>query len=209
MPSLYVAINSMTVAMNNNNDLTRRSFLASASALGASAFARLAGPSITAIAQAAYSAKAQAAEFRALSRAEAADIAAIAARIIPTTDTPGASEAGVVYFFDNALAGEMKDRMAEIRNGLAELNSAAGESAHFADLSADEQDAQLRAIEASAFFGLIREMTIFGFFAMSKHGGNRDHIAWDLIGFEGHHGAWEYPFGHYDAEAHGDSGDGE
>ena len=39
-----------------------------------------------------------------------------------------------------------------------------------------------------------------GFFAMSRYGGNRDNIAWDLIGFEGNHGAWEYPFGYYDAE---------
>lgn len=210
MPSLYVAIKGMTVAMNNNNHLTRRRFLASASALGASTFIRVARPSsIAAIAQAACAAKARATEFRVLSGAEAEDIAAIAARIIPTTDTPGASEAGVVYFVDNALAGDMKEIAVEIRNGLAELNSTLGESARFADLSADEQDARLLAIEASGFFQLIRQMTIFGFFAMSKYGGNRDRVGWDLIGFEGHHGGWEYPFGHYDAEVHGGGGDGE
>ena len=37
----------------------------------------------------------------------------------------------------------------------------------------------------------------------------RNHVGWELIGFEGHNGAWEYPFGHYDAAVHGDHGDAE
>jgi hypothetical protein len=52
-------------------------------------------------------------------------------------------------------------------------------------------------------------MTIFGFFAMEKYGGNRGHVGWDLIGFEGHHGAWQYPFGYYDAAYHSGAGDDE
>lgn len=195
--------------MNNKNDLSRRRFLFSASALTASTFVRLSGPSIAAIAQAACTAKAGAETFRSLSPDEAADIAAIAERIIPTTATPGATEAGVIYFFDHALAGEMKDQMAKIRSGLTDLNTSIGKSRRFANLDADEQDARLRAIEESGFFGLMREMTIFGFFAMSNHGGNRDHVAWDLIGFEGHKGVWENPFGHYDAQVHEDARDDE
>ena len=35
---------------------------------------------------------------------EAADVEAVAAQIIPTDDSPGAREAGVVYFIDRALA---------------------------------------------------------------------------------------------------------
>ena len=38
-----------------------------------------------------------------LSAAEAADVEAVAAQIIPTDDSPGAREAGVVYFIDRAL----------------------------------------------------------------------------------------------------------
>jgi len=34
---------------------------------------------------------------------------------------------------------------------------------------------------------------------MSSYGGNKDNIALDLIGFEGH-GAAQPPFGYYDAE---------
>jgi len=209
MPSLYVAISRMTVAMNNNNALSRRRFLLSASALSASAFVRLSGASIAAIAQAACTAKDSSAAFRSLSPDEAADIEAIAARIIPTTDTPGATEAGVVHFFDNAFAAEMKDRLEDVRAGIVRLNAASGESSRFAALPPDAQDARLREIEDSDFFGLVREMTIFGFFAMSNYGGNRDHVAWDLIGFKGHNGAWTYPFGHYDAAVHGGGDNGE
>ncbi len=208
MPSLYVAIAHMTVAMNNNNELSRRRFLFSASALTASTFVRLTGASVAAIAQAACTAKDTSASFRSLSPEEAADIEAIAARIIPTTDTPGATEAGVVHFFDSAFAAEMRDRLEEVRTGLARLNAAIGKTSRFAALSPDTQDARLREIEDSDFFGLVREMTIFGFFAMSKHGGNNGHVSWDLIGFKGHNGGWRYPFGYYDAQVHGGDGNG-
>ena len=193
----------------NNNELSRRRFLFSASALTGSAFLRLSGASIAAITQAACTARDRDEMFRALSTEDAADIAAIAARIIPTTDTPGATEAGVVHFFDSALAAEMSDRRDELLAGLAELNAANDTPARFAGLAPGDQDTRLRAIEDSDFFGLLREMTIFGFFAMSRYGGNRNHVGWDLIGFSGHNGAWEYPFGYYDAALHGGGSDGE
>ncbi len=195
--------------MNNNNELSRRRFLFSATALTASALVRLSGASIAAIAQAACTAKDRASPLRSLSPEEAANIEAIAARIIPTTNTPGATEAGVVHFFDNAFAAEMRDRLDDVRAGLARLDAGIGESTRFAALPPDEQDARLREIEDSYFFGLMREMTIFGFFAMSEYGGNRKHAGWELIGFQGHNGGWTNPFGYYDAEVHGGNGDGE
>lgn len=193
--------------MQNGNSLSRRSFLQSTTSISAAAFLRLGAPAVAAISQAACSAKQEAAALRVLGAAEAADIAAIAARIIPTTGTPGATEAGVIYFFDNAFADAMRGQLDVARAGLAEFNSALLATNHkgsFADLPADAQDAFLRAQELSGFFELVRTMTIFGFFAMEKYGGNKDHIGWDLLGFAGHHGAWSYPFGYYDAEHAGE-----
>ena len=171
-------------------------------------YLRITGAALATITQAACSAKQASAAFLVLDDAEAADFAAIAARIIPTTDTPGANEAGVIHFFDNAFAGDMADSLDSARAGLAEFNAAISAD-HFSELSEDDQDAFLHTQDQGEFFGLVREMTIFGFFAMSTYGGNKDHIGWDVIGFEGHHGAWAYPFGHYDAEyakenAHGE-----
>lgn len=180
--------------------------------MSASSLLRLGAPALAAITQAACSAKQQASDFLVLGAPEAADFFAIAARVIPTTDTPGATEAGVIHFFDNAFAGAMQDDLAAAREGLAEFNAtlrAAGHGGRFDELSADEQDNLLRDHETSEFFKLVRDMTIFGFFAMSSYGGNKDHIGWDLIGFKGHQGAWSYPFGHYDAAYMRENVDGE
>ena len=190
--------------MHNNESVSRRQFLQSASSLSGIAYLRLTGPALAAIAQAARAAKQESSSYRVLSKVEAADFEAIAARIIPTTDTPGATEAGVIHFFDNAFADEMSDQLDAARTGLATFNAAikdTGSSAdRFSDLDPDAQDAFLHTQDTSEFFDLVRLMTIYGFFAMGQYGGNKDHVGWDLIGFEGHHGGWTYPFGDYDAE---------
>jgi len=190
--------------MPANEHLSRRQFLQSASSLSGVAYLRLTGPALIGIAQAASAAKSESAPYRVLGSAEAADFEAIAARIIPTTDTPGATEAGVIHFFDNAFADEMSDQLDGARTGLAAFNALIKDSGsmadRFSDLDTDAQNAFLHTQDTSEFFGLVRLMTIYGFFSMSQYGGNNDHVGWDLIGFEGHHGAWTYPFGDYDAE---------
>jgi gluconate 2-dehydrogenase gamma chain len=189
--------------MHNKNNVSRRHFLQAAGSLSGAAYLRLSSVALAAIAQAACTAEQDSAAFLVLGADEAADFAAIAARIIPTTDTPGATEAGVIRFFDNAFADAMSDQLQAARAGLTEFNAAlaaTGKKGRFGQLTDDEQDAFLRTQDSSDFFDLVLEMTMFGFFAMSSYGGNKDHIGWDLIGFEGHHGAWSYPFGYYDAE---------
>ena len=189
--------------MQNSDNVSRRSFLQLAGALSTSSYLRLTGAALATIAQSAYAADQDDRAFLTLGADEARDFAAMAARIIPTTDTPGATEAGVIHFFGNAFAEDMSGDLGHARAGLAEFNAAlaaSGHSGRFDQLGANAQDDFLRSQESGDFFGLVREMTIFGFFAMSSYGGNKNHVGWDLIGFEGHHGAWTYPFGHYDAE---------
>jgi len=195
--------------MNNKNELSRRGFLRSAAAITGTSYLRISTAALASIAQSACSAKQEGTTFALLGTAEAADFAAMAARIIPTTDTPGATEAGVIYFIDRALSEERSHSLELARTGLAEVNATLSNGTRFSELDDTNQDAMLGSIENGPFFGLVREMTIFGFFAMSSYGGNKDNIAWDLIGFEGHHGAWEYPFGYYDAEARGEAFNGE
>ena len=190
--------------MPDNSNVSRRQFLRSASSLSGIVYLRLTGPALAAIAQAACAAKQESASYRVLGKIEAADFEAIAARIIPTTDTPGATEAGVIHFFDNAFADEMSDRLDDARAGLSDPNASIKDSGsiadRFSDLDPGAQDVFLHTQDTSEFFNLVRLMTIFGFFSMSEYGGNNTHVGWDLIGFEGHHGAWTYPFGYYDAE---------
>ena len=130
--------------MPNKKNVSRRHFLQSAGSLSGIAYLRLSGAGFAAIAQAACSAKHDSAAYLVLGDDEAADFAAIAARIIPTTDTPGATEAGVIHFFDQAFAGEMSDQLDAARAGLADFNAAiadtAAPAARFSALGTDEQE---------------------------------------------------------------------
>ncbi len=192
-------------------DLSRRQFLQSAGAITGAAYVRMLAPGLVAITQAACSARDADAAFTVLGADEARDFAAIAARIIPTTDTPGATEAGVIHFMDQALAAEMGGELEPARSGLAEFNRVLNEAhpnQRFDELDEDAQDSFLESHQSTGFFNLMWTMTIYGFFAMPGHGGNRNKVGWELIGFEGDHGPWQYPFGYYDAEVHGEKSDG-
>ncbi len=127
--------------MKKLTSLSRRDFLQSSGTLTGATLLRIGSPALVAISQSACTAKEQAAAFRVLGEREAADLMAIAARIIPTTDTPGATDAGVIYFFDNALATEMSGKLDVVRQGLVEFNAALQQAhsgtAKFTELSAD------------------------------------------------------------------------
>jgi len=190
--------------MSNESTVSRRQFLSSTSVLTGASLLRISAASLIVITEAACTAKQESSTFAVLNATDAADFAAIAARIIPTTDTPGANEAGVIHFIDRALGAELEDKLEILRAGLANLNSrvsaAEPDIRRFANLGPDAQDKLLTDIEGGNFFGNLWNLTMTGFFAMSSYGGNNSNIAWNLIGFEGNHGAWVYPFGHYDAE---------
>jgi gluconate 2-dehydrogenase gamma chain len=133
---------------------------------------------------------------------EAAEFEAIAARIIPSDDSPGAIEAGVIYFIDNVLDDTRQPALAILRSGLLELQASAVNAygnGLFHQLDVTQQDALLSSIEDTEFFGTLRYLTIAGMFALPGHGGNRDAIGWELIGFEDRH-VWSPPFGFYDAD---------
>jgi gluconate 2-dehydrogenase gamma chain len=193
-------------------DLSRRAFLKSSGALAGSSYLRILAPAVAAISQAACTAHSKTLPFSVLADDEARDFAAIAARIIPTTDTPGATEAGVIHFIDQAFDAEMSSQLEFARGALGEFNQALNDvhgDLRFDELDEDTQDAFLTTRERTPLFQLMWAMTIFGFFSMPKYGGNRDKVGWELIGFEGDHGPWQYPFGYYDAQVHGESTDGE
>ena len=138
-----------------------------------------------------------------LTAAEAADVEAVAAQIIPTDATPGAREAGVVVFIDQALTG-FYGRQAELfRRGLAEfqarLHAWRPGAESFAALPSDQQIEFLDTVDHTPFFDSMRFLTVLGMFAMPTYGGNRDGAGWKLLGFEDQH-AFEPPFGHYDRD---------
>lgn len=196
--------------MSNNREpsgragMSRRAFLQASGSVAGSAWLALHTPAVLAAARAAAVARETGAAFQNLSPAQAAGLEALTARIIPTDDTPGAREAGVVFFIDQALGGFMADSAGMLLQGMEALDAAALDAggAPFAALGPESQDALLRGIEDTDFFGLAHYLTIAGMFALPSYGGNRDYLGWKLIGFDHRHG-WAPPFGHYDAEQAG------
>jgi gluconate 2-dehydrogenase gamma chain len=140
-----------------------------------------------------------------LSSEEAKEIEAIAGQIIPSDGSPGAREAGVIYFIDRALGTFDEDKRAIYRRGLEETQSKRVElfpdSKSIAALRPEEQVRLLQAIEKTEFFELVRTHSILGFFGHASYGGNRDLAGWKLIGFEDRF-QFEPPFGYYDDPAH-------
>ena len=153
------------------------------------------------------------ASFDYLTPEEAADFDAISALIIPTDETPGAREAGVVHFADRVLApNSLLSHMGEpFRGSLAELNAGVsryvGGSTRFAKIPLDRQEAALRSVENLPGFGLVHMLTVMGMFCNPSYGGNQGKVGWALLGFEDTY-VYQPPFGYYDRDAHASDGQG-
>jgi gluconate 2-dehydrogenase gamma chain len=164
------------------------------------------------------------AEFRFFSPEEAADVIAFGAQIIPTDDTPGATEAHAVYFIDHAVMEFVPEDQPRVRAAIRSLNEAVAkdpgkQDMRFAQLSPDEQFRVMKKFESSFerpeggydpsnngmnssgsnYFELLRTYVITGFLSDPDLGGNKDMIGWKVIGFDGQ-SAHHPPFGYYDAE---------
>ena len=188
----------------NDNETSRRGFLlGSGGALGGALLA-LHWPTLAAAAEHAHAAASGRIDhtFRVLSPAQARDVAAVASQIVPSGDTPGAREAGVVYFIDHVHAGiyapYAREFLAQLDHFQSEYARGRPDGPAFADLDAASQTAYLATIEATPFFGRMRLLTVAGLLALPSYGGNENRIGWKLVGFVDQH-AWQPPFGHYDA----------
>jgi gluconate 2-dehydrogenase gamma chain len=119
---------------------------------------------------------------------EAAELEALTSLIIPSGSTPGAREAGVIYFIDRALATFDRDKREAYRQGLRMAQARRKElfpgSISIASLRPEDQLRLAGAIEHTAFFDMLRIHTVIGFLARPEYGGNRDQVGWTLIGFK-------------------------
>jgi gluconate 2-dehydrogenase gamma chain len=133
-----------------------------------------------------------------LTATEAETLEAITGRLIPSdANGPGALEAQAARYIDRALGGALASSHDAYRSGLAAVDGYArmSKGSPFAQLSAVNQDAVLRDMEANAasgfvpdastFFNLVRAHTIQGTFCDPYYGGNVDFVGWDLIGYPG------------------------
>src|SRR3984893_5764288 len=177
------------------NELSRRRFLSQAGIAVSAAWVSAHWPEMLSAAtharQAVQSGTAYKFEF--FSPAEAKEIDALSARIIPTDDTPGAREAGVLYFVDRALVTFASGDQQKYRDGLPELQSLVREKfsdmEKFSAATVEQQNEILRTLEANhnekpprrrnlhsaeTFLEALRIQTIAGFLIDPEAGlGNR------------------------------------
>jgi gluconate 2-dehydrogenase gamma chain len=141
----------------------------------------------------------------ALTESEFKVVEAIAGRIVPATDTPGAIEAGAANYIDQALAGPYQPQLGAYQRGIEELerSCAAALGKSFCAFDAAHQDAMLEKLEAgeiedvtdgTQFFDLVRRHVMEGLFCEPNYGGNRDLIGWKLVGFPGQRYGYDDPY---------------
>jgi Gluconate 2-dehydrogenase subunit 3 len=119
-------------------------------------------------------------------------------RIIPPDEYPGAWEAGVGDYLARQFERDLRQSVEMYRAGLGalEAEALAGEGQSFAALPAPAQDTLLRRIEAgqtwqpwpidpAKFFQVVVQHVVEGYYSDPGNGGNRDALAWRMIGFTG------------------------
>jgi gluconate 2-dehydrogenase gamma chain len=118
-------------------------------------------------------------------------------RIIPPDDFPAAWEAGVGNYLARQFESDLRSQMETYKLGLEtlETESHAFAGKGFTELEAATQDAILTQIETgqvavswpvdpTGFFHMVIEHVMEGYYSDPGNGGNRDSIAWEMIGFK-------------------------
>ncbi len=138
-----------------------------------------------------------ASRWRVLSEEEAAILAAACDRIVPPDEDPGASQAGAVTFIDRQLATRQKQLLPRWQAGVLALDATAlrRHGHRFAELQPPAQDEILQAMQEGSvymgdwqqvdpqeFFRLLHGHTMMGFYGDPRHGGNRERVAWRMLG---------------------------
>lgn len=91
-------------------------------------------------------------------------LAAIGAQIIPTDETPGAREAGIVDYIDTKIKNRESSRQV-YQEGLQETDNVSRRKfgARFIELSSKQQKDVLELMETSEFFAQVWKDTVEGF----------------------------------------------
>ncbi len=135
--------------------------------------------------------------WRTLTDDEARTLAAACDQIVPPDQDPGASQAGVVTFIDRQLATREKKALPVWQAGIRALDAAARRrhGRRFVELQPDWQAEVLKAmqegsvymadwqeVDPTEFFYLLHRHTMMGFYGDPRHGGNKDRVAWRMLG---------------------------
>lgn len=115
------------------------------------------------------------------------------AHILPSDDGPGAREAGVMDYLEQALTHRANRHLVPLFQEGPEFLDALAEQSHgepFLELSPEQQVLVLHEAQvypnndARRFFAALIELTLEGFLGDPGRGGNQDRVGWEWIGYE-------------------------
>ena len=138
----------------------------------------------------------QTSAYRFFTTDQAKCIIAFCEQIIPKDDSPGATDAGVIFYIDRQLAGVFHYDQETYRDGIKNLQSyctkKSGKS--FESLVPMEQVRVMKMMESnqlngaewpdgrsSDFFNLVLSHTMQGFYGSPIHGGNKDYMSFEML----------------------------
>jgi gluconate 2-dehydrogenase gamma chain len=205
----------------NSFDSARRDFLQLLGGTAGAAWLTANWPALVSAAEHAHqAAKSDHPALEVFTAGQAREVEALCACIIPSDETAGAREAGVVYFIDRALKTFFSDALPIYQKGLEAAQKTTTELfPGVPRFSAATEEQKLKiftqiAVESERpegatrplapgvspdFFRTLRVHTVFGFLVDPEGGGNRDYAGWKAIGRDPSH-SFSPPFGFYDKD---------
>lgn len=138
----------------------------------------------------------QKSSFRFFTPEEASCIIAFCEQIIPKDESPGATDAGVIYYIDRQLYGVFHYDQETYRTGIRNLqtwcNLKYGKT--FETIVPEDQIKILKMMQSNElnesewpeskpadFFNLVRAHTMQGFYGSPIHGGNKDYMSFEML----------------------------
>jgi len=117
--------------------------------------------------------------------------------MIPADDFPNGWDAGVGDYLMRQFEGDLQDKLKFYQKGLKSLDAEAQARCEqdFVWLSIEEQTALLHEVESgqvkanwkvdpTEFIQMVAEHCAEGYYSDPENGGNREQVAWRMIGFE-------------------------
>ena len=127
---------------------------------------------------------------------EALCVIALCEQIIPKDQSPGATDAGVIFYIDRQLSGVFQYDQETYRNGIRDLQnfSKKNNGKTFEALLSKEQIKLMKMMESnlisekdwnlgnpSDFFSLVLSHTMQGFYGSPIHGGNKNFMSFEML----------------------------
>ena len=127
---------------------------------------------------------------------EANCIIAFCEQIIPKDESPGATDAGVIFYIDRQLSGvfhyDQETYRHEIKNLQAYCKNKYGNG--FQSIAYEDQITLMRLMESNQinetewpkgkpadFFNMVLSHTMQGFYGSPIHGGNKDYMSFEML----------------------------